>query len=331
MAETDHILELTRRALDEFETLPLSATVRRAFRIAQLLGESEAVWRLQLESVPLGGSRADVVAEARRLWPEDDYEVTRARVSAIVQAYFDDRRLSEPSPLLQKAGVAEGSLCGGSISEIEQRMDQLSQEAAGMGDIEHRFALRSRVSLDFAVMERIRHLVFSLLSRWEREISFADASSRIFDRHRARVDRRLGAIAPELLDQFNAAYRRAVEGDAESRAQALTSCRRIIKALADHLYPPSPEPVVGSDGRQRDLGDNRYVSRLWQYASERLGETSSEAKAFSATLKDLGARLDRIHDLTNKGVHADVSPAEMEFGVIQTFLIAGEFISFEQT
>ena len=78
-SETESVLMRIRGALDDFENVPVSASLRRAIRIGYLIGETEAAWRLTLDSKPIGGSRALLVAQAEELWPEDEYEVVRAK------------------------------------------------------------------------------------------------------------------------------------------------------------------------------------------------------------------------------------------------------------
>src|SRR5712692_6077597 len=55
VATTDRILDLVRRALDEFDDRPLEVSVRRTLRIATLLGETKIAVRLVLELKPVGG------------------------------------------------------------------------------------------------------------------------------------------------------------------------------------------------------------------------------------------------------------------------------------
>jgi hypothetical protein len=43
-----------------------------------------------------------------------------------------------------------------------------------------------------------------------------------------------------------------------SVAHALTSCRRILKAVADVAFPAQSEPIVGQDGEPRVVDDDHY-------------------------------------------------------------------------
>jgi hypothetical protein len=53
---------------------------------------------------------------------------------------------------------------------------------------------------------------------------------------------------------------------------------------------------------------------------------STHSKLLLATLQDFGSRIDAVYSLTNKGVHDNVSPAEVDTCVMQTYLLAGEIL-----
>lgn len=147
----------------------------------------------------------------------------------------------------------------------------------------------------------------------------------IFDKNRQFVDLRLTQICPEAVEMFASVYKRLGEGDKEARSQALGSCRRILKEIADTLYPASPTPVVGKDGKQRILNEDKYIARLWQFAADRL-KGSASGKVFLTTLDDIGGRIDSLYSLSCKGVHAEISELELNQCVIQIYLLIGDLL-----
>jgi hypothetical protein len=172
---------------------------------------------------------------------------------------------------------------------------------------------------------RIEHRVHEFLSITEKQLAYGQINSDIFERNRQYVDSRLSAIAPESLEQLVVAYRRVGEGDSEAGSHALLSCRRVLKSLADKLYPAREEPVIGSDGRERTLIEEKYIARLWQFVAERVkGRTAGDL--LLAQVKDTGNRIDRLYELDSKGVHADVSEFEVNQAVIQTYLLVGDIL-----
>lgn len=123
----------------------------------------------------------------------------------------------------------------------------------------------------------------------------------------------------DVYQKLQKASALASSSDAEDGALALTEIRRALKAAADHFYPPRSEPVVCSDGKERDLGDERYLNRLNEYLATRMVASTARDLA-KAELELLSAFMRRLNDLASKGVHANVSPAEARQGLVGTFM-----------
>jgi hypothetical protein len=139
----------------------------------------------------------------------------------------------------------------------------------------------------------------------------------------------LTTISAPALEQFQTAYRRLKDGGDEDRAHALTSCRRVLKTLADELYPARSEPVTGSDGKSHVVNDAAFVNRLLQYVSETVG-THENGAVVQATLTDVDARLSALNDLASKGVHADATTYEVDTCVVQTYLVVADVLRIRE-
>jgi hypothetical protein len=171
--------------------------------------------------------------------------------------------------------------------------------------------------------------MYDFLTQTEKQLLFGQFYSDIFEENRQYVELKLGQKCPDALAKFVSAYQRMTEADKESWAQALTSCRRLLKSLADVLYPPKQVPVIGSDGKERILTDDLYIARLWQYISEQTARSTS-GELLLASVQDLGNRVDRLYDLTNKGVHGEIGKLEVNQCVIQTYILLGDILRISE-
>ncbi len=98
--------------------------------------------------------------------------------------------------------------------------------------------------------------------------------------------------------------------------------------MADSLYPPPEDPVVGLDGKERRLTSEQFIARLWQFVYERMrGHSSGEM--LMASVKSVGHRLDHLNHLSSKGVHAVVGEREVEQCIIQTYLVVGDLLRLD--
>ena len=84
MTNIDHVLGLTRQALDEFDSVPLAASLRRALRIARLRGDITYAHMFQLDLRPHGGSTVWRRTEA--------YELLKSGISALSMSISGGRR-----------------------------------------------------------------------------------------------------------------------------------------------------------------------------------------------------------------------------------------------
>jgi hypothetical protein len=174
------------------------------------------------------------------------------------------------------------------------------------------------------VRSRIRERLHRFLVESEASIVFGQTAATAFERTRRYVDGELASIAPDVLAQFQAAYERSDKGDPEALSQALLSCRRIVKAIADVLYPATGETVKGADGKSREMTDDKYRNRLWQYVGEHASHSSRDLVL--ATVDELGRRLDLLDYRASRGVHATVDAADADQCILQTYLLISDLL-----
>ena len=83
--------------------------------------------------------------------------------------------------------------------------------------------------------------------------------------------------------------------------------------------------MTGIDGKERSLTDDKYISRLLQFVSEKIsGKTSNELVLSQIT--DLGKKIDSLNSLASKGVHSNVYDFEVNQCIIQTYLTIGDIL-----
>ncbi|MBT2520913.1 hypothetical protein [Arthrobacter sp. ISL-28] len=237
----------------------------------------------------------------------------------------------------------DGSFAG-SIDAVEQHLQKL-RTAAGdptaaqhMTQIDAYFYLEKldkigakllpQIAAFENILNRVRQSVHDYLVEAESELLSGQTESTLFTRGESYVVERLQQVSPDALEKYRAAEQRLSEGSPEGYAQALASCRRMIKALADALYPPSSVPIKGSDGKERILGDDQFLNRLVQYAIDKFGK-NTHVKLVEETLQGLGNRLNKLNSLASKGVHQEVSVVEAESCLTWTFFLTADFLRLE--
>lgn len=337
----DRVLTLVDEAQSELHdpAIALSGVVSKAIRVARLRDDLENLYWLDLEMRSLGGDSnlepREVQAELETRYGQDEADAIRSRA---VLVYTNGRRIEEDAE-----GNPLNQVTGASIGEIERQIDSMRsvaetlQPSEGLHPVDlyfreqdfakARLAASTNIRSLELVLERVRSRVASYLSKTERELLVGQAVSDLFEKNRAYVDSRLGEISEVALEQLASAYRRQAEGDSEALSQALTSCRRVLKSLADALYPAG-EPAIGVDGVEREMTEDRYLARLLQFAGERMGSRSSR-RLLASRIGDLATRLESLNDLASKGVHAETNEFDVNQCVIETYLLVGDFLRLD--
>ena len=335
----ERILSLVTQAIDELDSgsTPLSSVISKSIRIARLRNDYENLWWLELEVIPFPDKegKRKIIHEILPHFSKDRFERKQ-------KEYTEAIILERTTPTVNPDGQVvpdRKQIQGLSIPEIETKI-KLYQEGLksmvtpqGLHPVDayhvdqENFKAKSTILLIldsyFSILSAVKRRVSDFLSLTEKQLIFGQINSDIFEQNRQYVDSKLSHFAPEILEQLACLYKRAGENNPESRSQALTTCRRIIKALADKVFPPSDKPYKCLDGTMRNLNDAKYLSRLWEFVASKVKGTTSGVLIL-AQIDELGSKIDKIHDLSCKGVHADVSQYEVNQCVIQTYLLIGD-------
>lgn len=275
---SDRILNLVQDALAEFDKpdYRLSNIIRKSIRVARLRNDWKNLWWLENEMVTL--SIEDKYPHS--FIKEIALHLSKSEIGKISNEIVSQYMTERKTTVVDDRGILDsGQIESSSVPEIEDKIQTLSeavqsiQTPKGLAprdlyfeDISNsNFKEKLRLSASFAkqLLGRIAHRVHDFLSITEKELFFGQVNANIFEKYRQYVDEKLKQIAPEAFEQFVSAYRRLQEGDIEPRSKALVSCRRILKTLADKLYPPQDKPMVCADGKDRVLDEEKYINRLW--------------------------------------------------------------------
>jgi hypothetical protein len=337
---SSRLLELLTQALDHFDapSTSVAANVRRASRIASLRKDyANQLW-LQWELTDLSASKT-------QKWQDPTIVRIKAELDSLLGAevgreegfraflQFERNRTMEID--------GEAMVYGASIGQLEEQLrtvqaahdDFAIPDGLNSGDryYAQRYAdggkaqLLPHIGMLQKILDRVRSSVYAFLVATEAELEKGQVQASLFVRAQDYVNSALAHYAPKALDQFVAAQDRLYSGQREDLAHALTSCRRMLKSLADALYPATDEAVTGLDGTERKMSDDQYRNRLLEYVRQVLGK-HGQGTVIQVTLDGLGGRLKSLDSLASKGVHDDVSAAEAETCVIWTYLLAADLL-----
>ena len=175
------------------------------------------------------------------------------------------------------------------------------------------------------VLGQVQDLLEKRLIDAEAQIRAGETGASVLEQARELIVQDLARIAPDALMKIDAAEEALRRGDSESLSQALTSCRRAIKALADAVYPATDAEVIGIDAKPRRMSDDAYMNRLVQFVSEKLRSRASDTVVKGIVL-DTSRRISSLNSLANKGVHDEVTVADARLAVTALYLVFGDVV-----
>jgi hypothetical protein len=158
------------------------------------------------------------------------------------------------------------------------------------------------------------------------EMKFKGIAEDIFQKRKLIVDKALSEHLPETMEKFVVAYENLKSTKPEDWSNALTTCRRIIKDVANLLYPPTDEKIETADGKKIKLDDEHYIIRIKEFVKKNQKSESFEA-LLGSQLEFTADRLDAIYKGTNKGTHTNVTQEEAERFVMYTYMLLGDLLS----
>ncbi len=320
MTQKIEALRLLEDALKELESQKSSvyAAIQKLSRAAALVGDHDIkIW-------------CDVQLGDRRFVPA---------LEALLEILMSKADRKSKEFLANYQGALEKLESLGLKKEIHFTYDELNQKAhesaggyASIGFVEEKYAdlVRTKRGNDgtyykndlFTHLDYVRKRTHGFASALFNQLKFSDTASNSFDVLRSAVDDKLLDLNPVLAEQLMLAFRGVSSSKEEEWSQALTTCRRLLEGLADHLRPANKEPVKG-----RSLGQTQYVNRLWAFMDHAI-ESDSNRELAKSHVDFLGSWLEKTNKIMNKGVHAEVQQLEAVKAVFHTYLVIADIVEF---
>lgn len=134
---------------------------------------------------------------------------------------------------------------------------------------------------------------------------------------------RLLDVTPEIGDKLWSALTCFESAETnEQYAQVAVSCRRIFEYVVDAVAPVSDHPTDTGHSIKKE----KYKNRLFEYARQcKMSDTNIDTITIAAD--NLSLQWNKLHELANKGVHAEVYRSEVRRCFIRTILLLDDIIA----
>jgi hypothetical protein len=303
--------------LDDLEgsTSRIDAVLMKAKRLARLMRDTDAQLWLDLET---RGYPSDF--SFAQLGTCQKYAVSGGRLTLATSKYYD-QSLPEIEANMESNQALLDSLRASPTpnAKVKDFFEQQATEALMATQLKVQASQTQQYARSRTLLASMKSGVHNYATDTYLAIELGDVAENIFETARHEVDRFVRSHCPKAAEKLIAINERMGDGSLESRAAALTSCRRLLMSVADSVFPARDEKWKDSSGRARKVGTDQYKNRLLAFLAEASYELSSH-ELVESELEHLAARLDAIYEKTCKGVHVDVSEQEARLAVIHTYL-----------
>lgn len=175
--------------------------------------------------------------------------------------------------------------------------------------------------------ERTR-FIYSNVKKIYMDLKFSSLTESIWLKMKNKIDSYISEIIPDETQKLTAIYDSLNDDNPEKWSTALTTCRRMLKAVADKLYPPSDDPI--KKGKQEiKIGEEQFVNRLVCYIEQNSTHETLD-KITNSNLNYIGNRLDSIINESCKGTHAKVEKEEAERCFMHVYMLIGDILEIER-
>lgn len=278
----------------ELDEISLSSVVMKCSRLARLTGNQTVMTALQYE---LSG------------YPRDKNGYILPEAWLMGEAF--DRIVTDKD----KEGKYKKFMFPETISELESSLESFKKQLETSSVPLERYRLPDKITIISGKIGKLKAAYYRYALGVYHKLKFGAITEEIFDRHRKKVDSTLQEICPEALQKFVSVYDNLKTQEEENWANAVHSCRRILKDVANSLYPPSNKEVTTKSGKKAKLDEEHYVLRLIEFIKSK-SESETFAKLVGSTLDHIGNRIDSSYKSTTKGTHAKIEKEEAERYVI---------------
>lgn len=311
--------------LDELESSSsaIDTILMRAKRLARLMRDTDAQHWLDLETSGYPATFSFAKLGTCRKYAAACGRLDEAESKFYRQSLPEFEANAESEQLLMATHKPSSS----GLSKVKDFIEKRATESLMATQLKLQVTQQKNYARSKSVFASLKAGIHNYATDMYLALELGDIAQDIFEAARNEIDTFVRAHCPKAAEKLVAINERMADDSSESRAAALTSCRRLLMTVADSLFPASEDDWTDTNGKVRKVGVEQYKNRLLAYISSRCSSDGSSA-IVKSELEFLAARLDAIYEKTCKGVHIDVSSEEARLAVIHTYLFIGEIARF---
>lgn len=194
--------------------------------------------------------------------------------------------------------------------------------------------LLSRIRTSERRLSILKSQYYDYAARWQIELQFGNTAQSVFEEYQEKVNKYYSLLPTTTLQKLNAIEDMMEDGNPETYAQVLTSCRRLWCETANVLFsevlPDYTETHFKTkSGNVIDVSGEHYNNKLSAVIETLQSKAAKNTLVGSETIY-LIDWMERINDLQSTGVHHDITREQAMRCIIHTYIALGDILSLKE-
>lgn len=157
------------------------------------------------------------------------------------------------------------------------------------------------------------------------ELQYGGTVEFLMEELRKNTDAKLANLDVKLTDETQSLFLNLKSTNPADWNKVAHSCRKIIKLVADKVFPFKDEQYQMKDGRMLKVGEPQFINRLCAFLDQKI--VGDEKKFLISELKYFESYLRQIVEYTQMGEHKpSIEKYHADMMAIHTYLIISEIL-----
>ena len=157
------------------------------------------------------------------------------------------------------------------------------------------------------------------------ELQYGGIVEYLMEEIRKNTDEKLAKLDRKLTDETQSLYVNLTSTNPADWNKVAHSCRKILKLLADKVFPPREESYQMKDGRIFEVGDPNFINRLCSFLDQKI--SGEERKFLMAEIGYLESYLRQVVEYDQMGEHKpSIEKFHANMMAIHTYLVISEIM-----
>lgn len=324
------IINLSEEILKNIESseLSLSNITTKCLRLARLLNDFESIKWFSLELSGYNSRNDEYV-------PQDEWLIAkRSNRNSKSREWDGEKYIIGPEKItVSSIGQLEASITA-SKQQLSVAQDPdinfhpiNAWQPVPTGNNKERNTLSNNIAQNTATLDRIKNTFYNYVLNIYYQYKFGDHIQNLFGKYQEKVDNFILKFTPDLAKEFKSIHDNIMSQNEKDWNNIGTNCRRLLKVLADNLYPAKQGVTeISHNGKNILVTEDKYINRLMLFI-ENSSKNSCYKKIIGSQVSYIGGRIDSIDQTGSKGTHYELDLEEAERLSIFTYILVGDILS----